>query len=37
MEIFKRNYNFEIRANEDKENKNYTLTGRPRGSKNKTK
>ena len=29
MEIFKRNYNFEIRANEDKENKNYTLTGRP--------
>ncbi len=29
MEIFKRNYSFEIRANEDKENKNYTLTGRP--------
>ena len=29
MEIFKRNYIFEIRANEDKENKNYTLTGRP--------
>lgn len=29
MEIFKRNYNFEIRANEDKEKKNYTLTGRP--------
>ena len=29
MEIFKRNYNFEIRANEAKENKNYTLTGRP--------
>lgn len=29
MEIFKRNYSFEIRANEDKEKKNYTLTGRP--------
>ena len=29
MEIFKRNYSFEIRANQDKENKNYTLTGRP--------
>ena len=29
MEIFKRNYSFEIRANEDKENKSYTLTGRP--------
>ncbi len=24
MEIFKRNYSFEIRANEDKEKKNYT-------------
>lgn len=29
MEIFKRNYSFEIRANEDKEKKSYTLTGRP--------
>lgn len=29
MEIFKRNYSFEIRASEDKEKKNYTLTGRP--------
>lgn len=29
MEIFKRNYNFEIRANEDEEKKSYTLTGRP--------
>ena len=29
MGIFKRNYSFEIRASEDKEKKNYTLTGRP--------
>ena len=29
MEIFKRNYSFEIRANEDKENKRYILIGRP--------
>ena len=29
MEIFKRSYNFEIRVNEDKENKKYILTGRP--------